>query len=243
MERDDELVLGEVRLRLLLDRAAWWKEAETALVADVHVGKAAHFRRNGIGVPVGVGWETLARLTRVVRATRPRRLVVLGDLVHSTANAEWDEFRRWLDEERAAGPLEEVLLVLGNHDILGEAAWREAGVRAVREHVEAGLRFVHAPESGASSVPAGWTGYTCAGHVHPAVRLQGAGRASLRLPCWHVDEAARTCVFPAFGAFTGHHTVSPRVGDRIYAVADSGVVPVPVAGAPGVSRSSRRTSR
>jgi len=240
MERDDELVLGEVRLRLLLDRAAWWKEAETALVADVHVGKAAHFRRNGIGVPVGVGWETLARLTRVLRATRPRRLVVLGDLVHSTANAEWDEFRRWLDEERAAGPLEELLLVLGNHDILGEAAWRAAGVRAVREHAEAGLRFVHAPEPAAQE---GWEGYTCAGHVHPAVRLQGAGRASLRLPCWHVDEAARTCVFPAFGAFTGHHTVAPRAGDRIYAVADSGVVPVPVAGARGVSRSSRRTSR
>ncbi len=232
MERDDELVLGEVRLRLLPDRAAYWEDTATALVADVHVGKAAHFRRHGIGVPVDVGWETLARLTRVVQGVRPRRLVVLGDLVHSTANAEWDEFRRWLDEEREAGPLEEVVLVLGNHDVLGEAAWRAAGVEAVRVHHEAGLRFVHAPEAAAEHA-----GYTCAGHVHPAVRLTGAGRQTLRLPCWHVDEAARTCVFPAFGAFTGHHTVTPRPGDRIHAIAEASVIRV------AVSRSSRRTSR
>ena len=31
--------------------AVYWEEKQTLLLADVHLGKVAHFRKNGISVP------------------------------------------------------------------------------------------------------------------------------------------------------------------------------------------------
>ena len=41
------------RLHLLPERAVWWPAAGLLLVADVHLGKAATFRRLGQPVPAG----------------------------------------------------------------------------------------------------------------------------------------------------------------------------------------------
>jgi metallophosphoesterase superfamily enzyme len=50
----------------------------------------------------------------------------------------------------------------------------------------------------------------------------GAGPA---VPCFWVRP--RVLVLPGFGAFTGGAAVRPVGGDRVYAVADGGVVEVP----------------
>jgi metallophosphoesterase superfamily enzyme len=63
-----------------------------------------------------------------------------------------------------------------------------------------------------------------AGHVHPAVRVGGRGRDRLRLPCFWFGP--RVGVLPAFGAFTGTHTITPAPGDRVFAVADDRVLAV-----------------
>ena len=42
-------------------RAAFWEEEETLFLSDLHVGKAAHFRKHGIAVPTSVMDSDLAR--------------------------------------------------------------------------------------------------------------------------------------------------------------------------------------
>ena len=49
-------------LHLLPERAAWLPDAGLLLVADVHFGKAASFRRLGVPVPRGTTGANLARL-------------------------------------------------------------------------------------------------------------------------------------------------------------------------------------
>ena len=102
------------QLVLRPDRSAFMESEQALLVADVHLGKAGHFRRHGMAVPNGVNAATLARLKAAVESTSARRLVVLGDLFHSDRNAEWDGFIQW--RHRLA--LDHVVLVQGNHDIL-----------------------------------------------------------------------------------------------------------------------------
>ncbi|MGB3619143.1 MAG: phosphoesterase, partial [Catalinimonas sp.] len=67
-------------------------------------------------------------------------------------------------------------------------------------------------------------GYALAGHLHPAVRLNGGG-ASLRLPCYWFG--AQQGLLPAFGAFTGTATVRPRAGDGVFVIAEEQVMQVP----------------
>ena len=66
---------------LLPGRAAFLPSSATLLVADLHLGKAATFRKAGIPVPEGSAQADLARLARLVRETSARRLVIVGDLL------------------------------------------------------------------------------------------------------------------------------------------------------------------
>ena len=82
----------------------------------------------------------------------------------------------------------------------------------------------HAPED---EVPKGRIVHVC-GHLHPAAKMRGKGRQSLRLPCFHQSstgcDAGTRLVLPAFGAFTGMHAMEPRVGAQVYPIAESSVL-------------------
>ena len=201
---------------LLPERAVWLPELATLLVADVHIGKAASFRRLGTPVPEATTTATLARLSDALQRTGARRLVVLGDLSHSAAahqaRATDAAFAAW----RTAHAEIELTLVAGNHD-------RHAGTLPLAWHVEVvaephslaglatGLALVHHPQA----VPGR---YALAGHVHPAIVIGGRGPGSMRLPCFHLG--ADCGVLPAFGDFTGSHVVHPVPGDRIVVIAE-----------------------
>ncbi|MEX2016843.1 MAG: hypothetical protein WD873_09365, partial [Candidatus Hydrogenedentales bacterium] len=72
-------------LDLLPQRAAYWREANTLLVADAHLGKAAAFRARGIALPPGTMAHTLRRLTDALLQTNAARLIVLRDWLHARA--------------------------------------------------------------------------------------------------------------------------------------------------------------
>ena len=57
-----------------------------------------------------------------------------------------------------------------------------------------------------------------AGHLHPAVQLRGKARSFLRLPCFYFNDWQG--ILPAFGSFTGMHTLSPKKGDYVFAIAN-----------------------
>ena len=77
--------------------------------------------------------------------------------------------------------------------------------------------------------------------VAPVVaNLHGAGRDSLRLPCF-VQQPGRL-VLPAFGAFTGGHTVSARADVRCYAVGAGRVWALPGPAAQRITAARRSGS-
>jgi hypothetical protein len=192
-------------------------------VADLHWGKPESFHQHGIPLPPGVLEDDLARLSAALRATGARRLLLVGDLVHSlrsltrevvTSVAAW-----------RSGHDVEMVLVRGNHDRRLELppAWR---MELVESHLDLGpFRFSHHPEPAEGH-------YVWAGHIHPTVRLD-TGADRLRLPCFHLG--AHVGVLPAFSAFTGGQDIRPRAGERLFAIAEDTVVEVPP------SRTSRRT--
>jgi len=209
-------VAGE-RLVLLAERAALWERASTLLVADAHWGKAAAFRAGGIAVPGGTTAGGLARLTAALERTGARRLVFLGDLLHARtgrAPATLATVRAWRERHARV----EMLLVRGNHDRGAGDPPPELGIECVDPPLaEAPFVLAHHPEPAAG-------GYVLAGHLHPGVRLAGAGRQRERLPCFWFG--AGVGVLPAAGDFTGLAEVRPAPGDRVFVVAGSEVVEV-----------------
>ncbi len=230
MRSDDTLnplaisVRGE-RLHLLAERAIYWPGRRTLLVADVHFGKAATFQHFGLGVPDGADTGTtrddLGRLTHLIEHTGAERLVVLGDLLHSQhgqAAHLLELVSRWRLQHNAL----ELLLVRGNHDRrAGDPPddWRVTCVE--QPWPDTPFCFRHEPETdpGPSAC-----GYTLAGHIHPAVTLNGRGKLQTRLPCFVFG--ANSGLLPAFGSFTGSASRKPKTGERVFVIAGDEVVQV-----------------
>lgn len=198
-------------------RALYWEAEDTLLLSDLHLGKAAHFRRSGIAVPFEVDQETEDRLIAVLLDCQPKRTLLLGDLFHSDYNREWESFRALVEQFSHI----EFELVAGNHDILHPEMYEAAGLKVHAEPYCVGpFALFHHP-------PADWDGqqgYALAGHVHPCVHLQGAGRQRERLPCFWFGE--QQGVLPAFGAFTGMAPVRPKENDEVFVIAGQAVLRV-----------------
>jgi uncharacterized protein len=210
--------VGGQALMLLPERAAFLPESHTLLVADAHVGKAVSFRRLGVPVPHGTTNEMLAVLTALIDRHAVRRIVFLGDFLHS-ARSHAPGTMAAVSQWRAAHPALELVLVRGNHDDHAGDPPAALRFKVVDEPLAlGGLALCHHPDTAAA-------GYVLAGHVHPCVRLAGRANDRLRLPCFWFGE--RAGVLPAFGEFTGMHTVRPAPGDRVFVVAGPGVAELP----------------
>lgn len=205
--------LAGERVLLHPHSAMYWPERHTLIIADLHLGKATHFRRHGMPVPAYVQDETLDKLSGLLLDFKPQRLLMLGDLFHSDYNPEWEDFADLV----LAFSQVSFELVPGNHDRLTHHQFEKYGI-AVRPEpfVDGPFSFSHHPLDEDSA-----DGYNLAGHIHPAVRLRGSAER-LRLPCFYFGESAG--LLPAFGAFTGTHTIQPRKSDEVFVLTGSSVV-------------------
>ncbi|PJJ97658.1 phosphoesterase [Lysobacteraceae bacterium NML91-0213] len=212
------LVAGEPVL-LHAERALYWPRTRTLVIADLHLGKADHFRRAGIALPVGGTSHDLERLDALLELTGAERLLVLGDLLHGEIpEAPW--LARWYAFRNRWATLQ-VDVVAGNHDrVLRRHPERAAsmGLELHAPHVhEPPFLFVHA----ADDAPAG-EGYVLAGHLHPVLRLPGLPR----LPVFRFAEAG---ILPAFTTFAGGMPFDPARGERVFVCAPGALVEMPVA--------------
>ena len=155
-------IIGDEHLILSNERALFWENEKTLIVADLHVGKTGHFRKEGIGVPAAVYKDDLHRLLAQILFFKAERLVIVGDLTHSIANREIDLFRKWRKDFSSL----DVHLAKGNHDILDNSWYEEADIKVHNEPLPIKqFLFVHDILKPKLQVNGG--SYAFSGHVHP----------------------------------------------------------------------------
>ncbi len=193
-----------------------WKEQNILIIADIHLGKVGHFRKAGIGIPKKMEQDDLALISDLIHEYKPSKIIFLGDLFHSDMNNDWD----WLVLWRSLFKNIDMILVLGNHDILNDKFYHELNFELHDKLTLGPFLFSHEPLTPAKLAES--KEYVICGHIHPGVTLKGSGRQFLSLPCFHFGE--RQGIIPAFGKFTGKMCVKNIRGDKVFAVADSKVI-------------------
>jgi DNA ligase-associated metallophosphoesterase len=207
------IIFFDQQLVLLPQRAIYWHNEGMLFLSDLHFGKATHFRKFGIPVPVAVFEKDLDTLSYLMDSLQPRQICFLGDLFHSDMNSEFDTFCHWRNSYSAV----DMELVRGNHDILPAIYYKNACVKVYPAFVEKGpFLFSHDPVSRQEH-----HNYMFSGHLHPGVRLRGNGKQSLDFPCFYFGECQ--ALLPAFGTFTGFSLVRPAKNDLVYIIADDKV--------------------
>ncbi|MEJ7735824.1 MAG: ligase-associated DNA damage response endonuclease PdeM [Chitinophagaceae bacterium] len=206
------------------ERVLFWENENTLIVSDLHFGKTGHFRKSGIAVPQTVFKEDLQRLIAQLQHFSPRQLLVVGDLFHSVANKELNLFRKWRDDL----PDLSIRLVKGNHDILKEEWYANAGITVDSGGVMVnGFCFTHDHESCQANndlTNNKTKAYTISGHIHPGIKVKGLGRQSLCLPCFYFGK--EYAILPAFSHFTGTALIEPKAGESIFAIVNNSIVKV-----------------
>ena len=202
---------------LLPQKALYWPRENLLVIADIHFGKAAAFRAQGVPVPGGTTAANLAALDQLLLACGASHIVFLGDFLHARtarAPATLAAMQAW----RARHPALRLTLVRGNHDLHAGDPPAALDIAMVDEPwLLAPFAFCHHPDLATDA-------YALAGHVHPVCRVR-AGWESVTLPCFVLG--ARAAVLPSFGAFTGGHVVRPQPGEQLYASSGDALFAVP----------------
>lgn len=195
---------------LLPSGTIFWEEKKMLLIADVHLGKVAHFRKYGAAIPANAAFQNLEKLTEISNQFQPKTICFLGDLFHSKLNEEWLDFEKWVEYTKT-----EMMLISGNHDIIPNFMYEEIGVKVFDELLLDGFHLTHHPSEIKGT-------FNFCGHVHPGIKMKGVGRQFLKFPCFYKTE--NQLILPAFGNFTGKHILTPSEMDAVFAIVEGEVI-------------------
>lgn len=205
--------IEQEELLLCANKTLFWPKEKCIIIADLHIGKVMHFRKNGFAVPKAAIIKNVENLFEAIYAQDVKECIFLGDLFHSAENNETDFF--W---DNLANLHElDFHLVKGNHDVHSDLYFEKKGL-IVHQSMEKGpFCFTHEPLDEQTD-----RGYNISGHIHPSIKLRGKGRAYLKLLCFYFREWQG--ILPSFGVFTGSHAISPKRHDRIFALTGNGSI-------------------
>ncbi|TYR34150.1 ligase-associated DNA damage response endonuclease PdeM [Sphingobacterium phlebotomi] len=181
-------------LTLTNQRVLFWKEHNTLVLSDLHLGKAAHFRKNGIALPAQVTLQDLQRLEQLIQYFPVKQVIIVGDLIHAGANTEVSLLQLFI----AKFPSIKFVLIKGNHDRFSNEQWKKMGIHETYQDWRVdSICFTHQTSS-IAHVP------TISGHVHPGISVRMPTKRSITFPCFVVS--AQQLILPAFSLFTGFDT-------------------------------------
>ncbi|MFI5156764.1 MAG: ligase-associated DNA damage response endonuclease PdeM [Chitinophagales bacterium] len=219
--------LRNQQLWLSATRSVFWEEEKALILADLHFGKTGHFRKAGLAVPPAVYKEDLQRLFDQIQYYQPSQLIVVGDLFHSRVNKELELFQKWRENFSSLV----IHLIKGNHDILEDGWYKAAGIEVSHPSLEKNhFQFIHDIETQRDPGKAkkkrqiGSSQYYFSGHIHPGIRINGAGKQSLCFPCFYF--AKNYAVLPAFSRFTGVALIDPEKTESVFAIVDDRVMQI-----------------
>lgn len=210
------LKYGSIELELHAEKSAWHADTETLFCSDLHWGKEATFQRASLPVPVQSLDSILNRLSALLERLRPKRVIVLGDMVHGTSSFS-DTFRetmRQFWEKRSRESECSWILVEGNHDRRAKSELLRWPIRIVRPP----WRFedflcVHDPIELPKLAASQLDFLGMAGHLHPAFSMPDNGE---KLACFALQR--NVLVFPAFSDFTGRNPIDLNETQSVFLI-------------------------
>lgn len=186
-----------------LDRAGYFPDAETLVLADLHVGRVA---TSDVDLPMGEGEDLEGRLEMLLESAQPERVVVAGDLLHAFDSLPYgvsETLDRLADTVASSGA--ELVAVAGNHDTILEEVTDLAVENSVPLDAETVVHHGHEiPETEAERY--------VIGHEHPAITIEGV-RHHCFLECRNQYEGASVLVLPSFNPFVVGTVVNEMAAD------------------------------
>ena len=207
-----EIVIFNNHFYLHKTGAIYWKENNTLLLADIHLGKVGHFRKSGIPVPRKVEGVFYDKISKLKNSLNFSQIIFLGDLFHSSLNNEWFLFENWVKKS-----VLKIILIKVNHDIIPKLKFQQVGIKTYNDLKIEKFLFTHHPKKINDH-------FVFSGHIHPGVRLAGKGKQIMKFPCFIYNKDQ--IILPSFGGFTGMHLPKIKNDDQVFVITNKEVIEV-----------------
>lgn len=208
-----EITIQNEAFTLTNQRALFLKKEKALILSDLHVGKTAHFRKNGIALANHIMKSDLERLSALIEYFQPEKFIVVGDLLHAGDNSDVDEFCKWRNQY----PSLQFYLIEGNHDRISETLEKKLCLDFKASILEIGeFTFIHDFDKAKG-------GFQITGHIHPGIVLNSAVKR-IRLPCFALSDDQ--LLLPAFSEFTGLDTKNLPVKSKFFVFTDAEIYEV-----------------
>lgn len=208
-----EIIIQNEAFTLTNQRAVFWEKENALLLSDLHIGKTAHFRKNGIALANHIMKSDLERLSALIEYFQPEKLIVVGDLLHAGDNSDVDEFCQWRNQYQDL----KFYLIEGNHDRISESLEKKLCLDFKESLLELGtFTLIHEFDQERP-------GFQITGHIHPGIVLNSAVK-SIRLPCFALSE--NQLLLPAFSEFTGLDTKNLPKKSKFFVFTGEGIYEV-----------------
>ncbi|MEM5782067.1 MAG: metallophosphoesterase [Candidatus Aenigmatarchaeota archaeon] len=153
---------------------------KTLLISDLHLGIEYEIFKSGITIPSQVE-KMEKRLDNLIKQTKVKQLIILGDLKHQVPNISWQEYKeipKFFEHFKNL----KISIVKGNHD--GDI--ERLAPKEIEIYEAQGFRFnnvllVHGqawPNKNDLNAK-----YLIMGHVHPAIEFKSQNFKTVE-PCW-----------------------------------------------------------
>lgn len=204
--------LCEHKLELLPEKALYLPALRTMVVADVHLGKASHMRKEGVAMPALAQLPDYARLQHLITLRPTERMYFLGDLFHSATHSDWPLFQAFISQHTHI----DFTLIIGNHDRIPPGRFEQIGVATTLQLRHGQLIFTH---DEITDLPPDCVNIV--GHIHPGISLSGRARQSITLPCFYHRHP--TFILPAFGILTGLYKLPIKEANNVYIITEQAI--------------------
>lgn len=191
-----EIKFQQLSITLLPSGALYIHEADTLVLADLHLGKGVLLQDSGVPLIHQVDEKTVAKLESDLRLYSPAQCVICGDLVHAKSRHMANQLQ-WFSDRMALFNCR-FILTLGNHDVKSYAPYLPHFDFLESFDVH-GIHCVHEPLTHGSFI---------AGHVHPGVKIK-KGRLVNYYKSFAVSDDGIIC--PSFGETAGMYS---KCGDH-----------------------------
>lgn len=189
-------------------RVLFWKKEKALILSDLHIGKTAHFRKNGIALANQIMKNDLKRLSILIEYFQPKKFIVVGDLLHAGDNSDVDEFCTWKNQYSSI----KFYLIEGNHDRITKVLEDKLCLNFKENILElSDIIFLHDFDKKNPK-------FQITGHIHPGVILNSAVK-NIKLPC--LVQTQNQLLLPAFSEFTGLDTKNIPENGKFYVFTDS----------------------
>ncbi len=104
------------------------KYKDILIIGDLHLGFEESLIKQGVLVPFSQLKKTISRLEKIIKKTRPRTIIINGDLKDefgTISRQEWNETFKFIDFIKETS---EVVFIRGNHDTILDPIARKKNI-------------------------------------------------------------------------------------------------------------------